>query len=110
MKGVTLEEGGFARFPDAPTERGVKHIQELQKAVEAGLDATLFFVVQMEHIKSVAPNDDTHLAFGKALRTAAAAGVHILAYDCTVTPNSIAIRNSVPVILSAKEIHNYELS
>lgn len=110
VKGVTLEEGGFARFPDAPTERGVKHIQELQKAVEAGLDATLFFVVQMEHIKSVAPNDDTHLAFGKALRTAAAAGVHILAYDCTVTPNSIAIRNSVPVILSAKEIHNYELS
>lgn len=62
------------------------------------------------HIKSVAPNDDTHLAFGKALRTAAAAGVHILAYDCTVTPNSIAIRNSVPVILSAKEIHNHELS
>ena len=110
VKGVTLEEGGFARFPDAPTERGVKHIQELQKAVEAGLDATLFFVVQMEHIKSVAPNDDTHLAFGKALRTAAAAGVHILAYDCTVTPNSIAIRNSVPVILSAKEIHNHELS
>ena len=66
VKGVTLEAGGAARFPDAPTERGVKHIRELQKAAEAGLGAALFFVVQMEGMSSVAPNDETHPAFGKA--------------------------------------------
>ena len=99
VKGVTLEEGGLARFPDAPTERGVKHIRELQKAVEAGLAATLFFVVQMEGIDSVSPNDSTHPAFGAALREAAAAGVGVCAWDCAVTPDSLAIRRQVPVRL-----------
>jgi sugar fermentation stimulation protein A len=99
VKGVTLEENGFARFPDAPTERGVKHIHELQRAVAEGLAATLFFVVQMEDVHSVAPNDDTHPAFGEALREAAAHGVQILAYDCAVTPDSLSIRQPVPVIL-----------
>ena len=99
VKGVTLEAEGRARFPDAPTERGVKHIQELQRAVENGISATLFFVVQMEGVESVAPNDDTHPAFGDALRQAARAGVQILAYDCAVTPDSIRIRKPVPVIL-----------
>jgi sugar fermentation stimulation protein A len=68
VKGVTLEDHGNARFPDAPTERGVKHIRELQKAAEAGIDATLFFVVQLQNAISVAPNDATHPAFGEALR------------------------------------------
>ena len=99
VKGVTLEAEGRARFPDAPTERGVRHIQELQRAVENGISATLFFVVQMEGVESVAPNDDTHPAFGDALRQAARAGVQILAYDCAVTPDSIRIRKPVPVIL-----------
>lgn len=99
VKGVTLEENGAARFPDAPTERGVKHIRELQKAVENGLDATLFFVVQMKDIRSVAPNDRTHPAFGAALREAASKGVNVCAYDCAVTPESLVIRRSVPVIL-----------
>lgn len=99
VKGVTLEEGGAARFPDAPTERGVRHIRELQKAAEAGLDTTLFFVVQIENIRSVAPNDETHPAFGAALREAVARGVHVCAYDCTVTPDSLAIHRPVPVIL-----------
>lgn len=99
VKGVTLEEDGAARFPDAPTERGVKHIRELQKAVENGLDATLFFVVQMKNIRSVAPNDRTHPAFGAALREAASKGVNVCAYDCAVTPESLVIRRSVPVIL-----------
>lgn len=99
VKGVTLEDGGAARFPDAPTERGVKHLRELQHAVEQGLDATLFFVVQMEGICSVSPNDDTHPAFGQALRAAAAAGVNICAYDCTVRPDELEIRQPVPVIL-----------
>lgn len=99
VKGVTLEEGGAARFPDAPTERGVKHIRELQKAAEAGLGAALFFVVQMEGMKSVAPNDGTHPAFGAALREAAAHGVRVCAYDCAVTPESLEIRREVPVLL-----------
>ena len=100
VKGVTLEENGRARFPDAPTERGVKHLRELQAAVEAGLSAALFFVVQMSGMKSVAPNDSTHPAFGQALREAAAAGVQVLAYDCAVTPSSLEIRKPVPVILN----------
>ena len=99
VKGVTLEEQGRARFPDAPTERGVKHIQELRRAAEQGLAATLFFVVQMEDVESVAPNDATHPAFGEALRQAARAGVQVAAYDCAVTPDSLAIRRPVPVIL-----------
>lgn len=99
VKGVTLEENGRARFPDAPTERGVKHIQELQKAVEKGLDATLFFVVQIKDIDSVSPNDDTHPAFGAALREAVSRGVSVCAYDCEVTPDSLSIRRPVPVIL-----------
>ena len=99
VKGVTLEEDGAARFPDAPTERGIKHIRELQRAVEEGHGATLFFVVQMGDIASVAPNDDTHPAFGAALREAAAAGVQVRAYDCSVMPDSLTIRREVPVIL-----------
>ena len=99
VKGVTLEENGRARFPDAPTERGVKHIQELQKAVGNGLNATLFFVVQIKDIDSVSPNDDTHPAFGAALREAVSHGVRVCAYDCEVTPNSLFIRRPVPVIL-----------
>ena len=72
----------------------------LEAAVEAGLSAALFFVVQMSGMKSVAPNDSTHPAFGQALREAAAAGVQVLAYDCAVTPSSLEIRKPVPVILN----------
>ena len=99
VKGVTLEENGNARFPDAPTERGVKHIRELQGAAERGLDAAIFFVVQLKNVNSVAPNDATNPAFGQALREAAAHGVRVLAYDCNVTPDSLTIRREVPVIL-----------
>ena len=99
VKGVTLEEGGAARFPDAPTERGVKHIRELCGAAEAGLDATLFFVVQMEGICSVAPNDVTHPAFGAALREAACRGVNVCARGCLVTPDSIVMGGPIPVLL-----------
>ena len=99
VKGVTLERDGAASFPDAPTERGVKHLRELQRAVEEGLAATLFFVVQMENIRSVSPNDKTHPAFGVALREASAAGVRVLAYDCMVTPDSLSMHAPVPVLL-----------
>jgi sugar fermentation stimulation protein A len=99
VKGVTLEEDGHARFPDAPTERGVRHIRELMRAAAEGLDATLFFVIQMEGMHSVSPNDATHPAFGAALREAVGHGVGVCAYDCAVTPDSLTIRRSVPVIL-----------
>lgn len=99
VKGVTLEENGVVRFPDAPTERGVKHIRELERAVREGTEATLCFVIQMCGVDHFSPNDITHPAFGAALREAAAAGVHIRAYDCVVAPDSIAIHRPVPVIL-----------
>ena len=99
VKGVTLEENGNALFPDAPTERGVRHLHELMRAVEEGHRATAFFVIQMADVLDFAPNDTTHPAFGEALREAAAHGVRVLAYDCDVTPDSLKIRREVPVIL-----------
>jgi len=99
VKGVTLERNGIASFPDAPTERGIKHIRELQRAVENGLEATLVFVVQMKPIRAVTPNDETHPAFGAALRDAVAAGVRVCAYDCLVTPDTLEIDSPIPVIL-----------
>ena len=99
VKGVTLETDGKALFPDAPTERGVRQIRELQRAADSGLDAARNYEVTIKDIQSRAPNDATHPAFGKALREAAAHGVRVLAYDCDVTPDSLCIRREVPVIL-----------
>lgn len=99
VKGVTLEDGGLARFPDAPTLRGVKHLNGLRQAVEQGSRAAVFFVLQMEGMRSFSPNDETHPAFGQALRSAAAAGVAVLAYECRVTPDSLTITRPVPVAL-----------
>ena len=99
VKGVTLEEDGHTRFPDAPTERGVKHLQELMGAVEQGHAATAFFVIQMEEAVDFAPNDATQPAFGQALRQAAERGVEIAAYNCHVTPEEMTIWRPVPVIL-----------
>lgn len=99
VKGVTLEEDGVVRFPDAPTLRGVKHLDELVKAHEAGYEAAVCFVIQMENVRWFAPNDETHPEFGQALRKAAAAGVEILAMDCAVTPQSLTIGKSVPIRL-----------
>lgn len=99
VKGVTLEEDGVARFPDAPTLRGVKHLDELVKAHEAGYEAAVCFVIQMEDVRWFAPNDETHPEFGQALRRAAQAGVEILAMDCAVTPQSLTIGKPVPIRL-----------
>lgn len=99
VKGVTLEVGGHARFPDAPTERGVRHLHELMRAAALGHRATAFFVIQMEDVADFAPNDDTHPAFGQALRQAASAGVQVAAYSCRVTPDSMTIHRPVPVVL-----------
>ena len=99
VKGVTLEEGGHARFPDAPTDRGVKHLRELVRAVEQGHRATAFFVIQMAEVTDFAPNDDTHPAFGEALRQARESGVGIAAYSCRVAPDTMYIDRPVPVVL-----------
>ena len=99
VKGVTLDAGGVAKFPDAPTERGVKHVEELAAAVSAGYRAYLLFVIQMKGIRAFAPNEETHPAFGEALRAAAQAGVRILARDCIVTEDTMTIDREVPVWL-----------
>lgn len=99
VKGVTLEENGVVRFPDAPTERGVKHLKELQAAAAAGYGAHAVFVIQMEEVAYFTPNDRTHAAFGAALREAARNGVQVHAFWCRVTPDSLAIAGAVPVVL-----------
>lgn len=99
VKGVTLEEAGAARFPDAPTERGVKHINELVKVKECGMEAYIIFVIQMKPITYMEPNDRTHKAFGDALREARKRGVHVLAYDCEVEPGALSIGKEIPVRL-----------
>jgi sugar fermentation stimulation protein A len=99
VKGVTLEDRGIVRFPDAPTIRGVKHIHELVKAVEQGYKAFVIFVIQMQDVRYFEPNDETHAAFGQALRVAARKGVLSLAYDCRVTKSTMKICKAVPVFL-----------
>lgn len=99
VKGVTLEENNVARFPDAPTLRGVKHLEELVTARRAGYGAGVCFIVQMEGMDRVEPNDATHPAFGAALRRAAEAGVEVLALECGVEPGRLTVRRPIPVIL-----------
>ena len=100
VKGVTLENDGVCAFPDAPTARGVKHLQGLTQAATEGFGAYVLFVIQMENVKYLHPNDATDPAFSQALRTAAAAGVQVLAMDCRVTEDSMTIQNPVEVRLS----------
>ena len=99
VKGVTLENDGVCAFPDAPTERGAKHLRHLADLARQGFGAYILFVIQMQDVKYLHPNDDTDPAFGQALREAAAAGVQILAMDCTVTPGTITLRQPVEVRL-----------
>ena len=99
VKGVTLEEDGVVRFPDAPTERGVKHLKELQAAAAAGFGTHAVFVIQMADVAHFEPNDRTHAAFGAALREAAESGVQIHAFWCRVTPGGMTIAGKVPVVL-----------
>jgi len=99
VKGVTLEENGLASFPDAPTERGIKHLQGLQRVVEQGGRAAVFFVIQMKGVRTFSPNDRTHPAFGEALRRAAAVGVQVCAYDCLVTPDTLMLDSPVEICL-----------
>ena len=97
VKGCTLEEDGVCAFPDAPTERGAKHIRGLTEAALAGYGAYILFVIQMSDVKYIRPHDETDPAFGTALREAAQNGVHILAMDCAITPDTMDIR--LPVLV-----------
>ncbi len=99
VKGVTLEEGGKVYFPDAPTARGVKHLEELTRIRREGMEAAVLFVVQMKGVSSFSPNDATDPAFGDALRRAADAGVEIAAIDCLVRPEEVTPGQRVPVVL-----------
>lgn len=99
VKGVTLEENGVAMFPDAPTERGVKHIEELIACKEDGYDAYIVFVIQMAGMKQFKPNERTQPTFGEALRKARANGVEILCKDCIVTEDELKIVGTIPIDL-----------
>ena len=99
VKGVTLENDGVCAFPDAPTERGAKHPRGLTEAAREGYGAYVLFVIQMSDVKHLHPNDATDPNFGAALREAAASGVTVLAVDCSVTVDSMMIRQPVPVAL-----------
>lgn len=99
VKGVTLEQDGIVMFPDAPTERGLKHVNELISCTEKGYEAYLLFVIQMDKVKYFTPNYETHPEFGEALKKASQEGVKLLAYDCAVTPDSMEIKSPVCIKL-----------
>lgn len=97
VKGVTLEDDGVVRFPDAPTERGVKHLKELQKAVLDGYRACVVFLVQMNNVKYFEPNYKTHPEFAEELKRANKNGVEIFVYDSVVTPDEIKLNNPIKI-------------
>jgi len=99
VKGVTLEENGIARFPDAPTERGIKHVDELIQCLNEGYCAMVLFVIKMKGVNHFEPNDRTHTAFGNALRKAKQAGVRLHAVDCIVTPSTLTADSEVEIKL-----------
>ena len=99
VKGVTLEEDGVCAFPDAPTERGARHLRGLTEAAKAGYGAYVLFVIQMADVKYLRPHDERDPAFGEALREAAENGVAVLAVDCAVDVDAMDIRLPVPVKL-----------
>lgn len=99
VKGVTLEDDGVVRFPDAPTERGVKHVRELISCIGEGYETYICFVVQMSGMKYFEPNDEMQKAFGDALREAHQAGVHILVYDCQVSEDEMVIKSGLELRL-----------
>jgi len=100
VKGCTLENDGIASFPDAPTERGVKHIRELMSALEDGYECYIFFVIQMKEITEIRPNDIMHKEFGDALREAYNRGVKVIAYDCIIKPDEITVDKEIRVNLN----------
>jgi len=103
VKGVTLEQSGIALFPDAPTERGIKHLHELKQSITKGYEAHVVFIIQMKGISRFAPNYEIHPEFGAALVDAHMAGVKVSALDCIVTPDSLTIGSTVPISLKPED-------
>ena len=99
VKSVTLEENDIAMFPDAPTERGIKHLNELAACIADGYEAYAVFVIQMKGVSHFTPNYKTHQAFGDTLAKVADTGVKILAFDCVVKPDGMVIGNPIPIKL-----------
>ncbi|OPJ58383.1 DNA/RNA nuclease SfsA [Clostridium oryzae] len=99
VKGVTLEENGHAMFPDAPTERGRKHVIELEQVLRHGKGAGILFLIQMEDVNNFSPNDITDVKFADSLRHAYNCGVQVMAYACKTTERSITLNERVQVIL-----------
>lgn len=99
IKGVTLEVNGKTMFPDAPTERGARHLRELSDAVKSGKGAGVLFLIQLENVEYFTPYDEMDSAFGEALRNSYRSGIDVFAYDCKVTNNSITLNKSIQVIL-----------
>lgn len=99
VKGVTLEDNGIVMFPDAPTQRGIKHLRGLIKCLNAGYEAYAVFIVQMKNVKHFEPNRATHPEFADALKDASEAGVHILALDCQVSPDTITVSEKVKIVI-----------
>lgn len=95
VKGVTLEENGVAKFPDAPTERGIKHLNELAACISEGYDAYAIFIVQMEGVSHFTPNYETHAAFGEKLAEAMEKGVKVSAFDCHVQPREMSVGKEI---------------
>ena len=99
VKGVTLENGGIASFPDAPTERGIKHLNELKSALDEGYKCYILFVIAMKGLTLFKPNDERHKEFGDTLRAVAGSGVNVLAVDCKVEKDSIMIDKFIDIDL-----------
>lgn len=99
VKGVTLEEDGHCKFPDAPTERGTRHIMELIEAKKQGYGAGILFLIQLDNVCTFSPNDKTDIEFAKALRLAKDNGVDIMAYSCIVDKKIIEINKEIDIIL-----------
>lgn len=99
IKGVTLEDNGVVRFPDAPSERAIKHINELIEAKNEGYEAYILFVIQLKNVKYFEPNKETHYEFYEALKNAKNNNIHILAYDCFVSSDEILLKDEVNVII-----------
>ncbi|MEG2075499.1 MAG: DNA/RNA nuclease SfsA, partial [Victivallaceae bacterium] len=103
VKGVTLENNNIASFPDAPTARGVKHVEALLEALKKNYESYIFLVIQMTGIEEFRPNDAIDSAFGKALRRAVQGGVKLLAFDSLVTRDSIKINSEIKTNLTQKK-------
>ena len=99
VKGVTLEEDGVVMFPDAPTERGLKHVTELGELASQGYECRVMFLVQMSDVKYFTPNYAMQEEFGRACETAASRGVHLMSRECNVTKNSVTLGKPVEIRL-----------